>query len=398
MRGKRVAKEIVKPAVPKYHYESECVDGQGRIFHRGKIWYVDYGVDGRRKRFRASADKGEALKMLAALRTDIERAAFGFEKKKVVLFSDFAEEYKKIKSEARAVKSVEARVKHLVKHFKDTPLSKITPEMVEEYKQKRLKAKVRVPEGAPERTLKGSSVNRELATLKNMFNVALRQRRFRGENPASQVAFFAEQPRDYVLSREEVARLLEAADERLRKIILIALNTGLRRGEILTLKWSQVNFNDGVISFARTKSTMFHRVPMNSVVLEVLGSIEKKGDYVFPGRWGRGHISDYKKPFEIARAKAGLPELRFHDLRHCAGTYMAMAGVPLTTVQQILGHRDIKTTTRYINPNDDNRRKAVNALAVLFKDAGSSTASENAHDQDLNNHSADTAVALTSHN
>lgn len=100
---------------------------------------------------------------------------------KVVIFSDFAEEYKKIKSEARAIQSVEARVKHLAKHFKDTPLSKITPEMVEEYKQKRLRAKVKAPDGAPERTLKGSSVNRELATLKNMFNVALKQRRLRGE-------------------------------------------------------------------------------------------------------------------------------------------------------------------------------------------------------------------------
>ena len=121
MRVKRAVKKVVMPAVPKYHYDSECVAGQGRIFHRGNVWYVDYGVDGRRKRFRASADKGEALKMLAALRTDIERAAFGFERKKVVLFSDFAEEYKKIKSEARAIQSVEARVKHLVKYFKDTP-------------------------------------------------------------------------------------------------------------------------------------------------------------------------------------------------------------------------------------------------------------------------------------
>ena len=204
----------------------------------------------------------------------------------------------------------------------------------------------------------------------------MKQRRLKGENPVSPVSFYPEQPRDYVLSHEEVARLLEAADKKLKKIILIALNTGLRRGEILTLKWSQVNFADGVISFARTKSVLFHRVPMNSVVLDVLGSIERKGEYVFPGRWGRGHISDCKQPFETARAKAGLPELRFHDLRHCAGTYMAMAGVALTTVQQILGHRDIKTTSRYINPNDENRRKAVNALAALFRQSEDSSVPE----------------------
>ncbi|TFH40442.1 MAG: hypothetical protein E4H01_16560 [Lysobacterales bacterium] len=136
---------------------------------------------------------------------------------------------------------------------------------------------------------------------------------------------------------------------------------------------------------------------MNSVVLEVLGSIERKGDYVFPGRWGRGHISDYKKPFKIARAKAGLPELRCHDLRHCAGTYMAMAGVLLTTVQQILGHKDIKTTTRYINPNDENRRRAVNALATLFQ-VSAECASEADSPEVVQAHAADTRVLNLSHN
>ena len=95
--------------------------------------------------------------------------------------------------------------------------------------------------------------------------------------------------------------------------------------------------------------------------------LERKGEYVFPGRWGRGHLADCRKAFESARINAGLPELHFHDLRHCAGTYMATAGIPITTVQQILGHKDIRTTIRYINPNDENRRKAVNALAALFE-------------------------------
>lgn len=398
MRVKRAMKRIVKPKVSKYHYESECVAGQGRVFKRGKIWYVDFGVDGRRKRMSASGDKGEALKMLAAKRTDILRGTLGFEKKQVLLFSDFAEAYKKIKAETLSIRSVEVRVGHLVRFFRDIPMSKITPQMVEEYKQKRLKQKVKVAKDAPIRTVKGSSVNRELATLKNMFNVALRQRRFRRENPVSSVSFLPEQARDYVLSREEVGRLLEAADERLKKIILIALNMGLRKGEILSLKWSQINYNDGVISFARTKSIKFLRVPMNSVVLGVLESIERKGDYVFSGRWGRGHLSDSKQPFGAAREKAGLSELRFHDLRHCAGTYMAMAGVPLATVQQILGHRDIKTTTRYINPNDENRRKAVDALAALFKNSGGPADSENVLDIGPNKQSAETAVALTSHN
>ncbi|MEN6560103.1 MAG: site-specific integrase [Acidobacteriota bacterium] len=350
------------------------VPGQGRIYKRGKVWYIDFWVDGCRKREKASGLKDEALRSLAAKRTDVERGSLGFERKQALHFSGFAKEYEQIRAGTRSIRSVRGYIKHLASHFGEIPLSKITPEMVEAYKQKRMKQRIACKAGADgkprTRERKGSSVNRELAVLKNMFNVALKQHRLRGENPVKAVSFYAEQSRDYILNRDQVAALLEAADDTLRKIVLIALNTGLRRGEILGLRWSQVNFEDGVISFARTKSVKFLRVPMNSVVLSVLASIERKGDYVFAGRWGRGHLVDCKKAFEAARAKAGLPELHFHDLRHCAGTYMATAGIPLTTVQQILGHRDIRTTTRYINPNDENRRKAVNALAALFEDPG----------------------------
>jgi integrase len=378
------------------------VPGQGRIYRRGRVWYIDYWVDGRRKREKASGSKDEALRSLAAKRTDIERGALGFEKKQTLHFSDFSEEYIKIKSGARSLRSIRGYIKHLAGFFGETPLSKVTPEMVEAYKQKRMKQRIVCKaraDGKPKsRDRKGSSVNRELAVLKNIFSVALTQRRFRGENPVRGVSFYPEQARDYVLNQEEVGRLLEAADEELRQIVLIALNTGLRRGEILSLRWAQVSFEDGIISFARTKSVKFHRVPMNSIVAGVLTSIEKRGDYVFPGRWGRGHLADCKKAFEDAREKAGLPELHFHDLRHCAGTYMATAGIPLTTVQQILGHRDIRTTSRYINPNDENRRKAVNALAALFQDPGKSPGQEKTGTNVAQAERAETATAEVSRN
>jgi integrase len=329
---------------------------------------VDYWVDGFRKRERASGDKEMALSVLAAKRTDIERGELGFEKKQLLRFSSFAEEYKRIKASSRSICSIRGYIKHLSRFFGDLLLSKITPEMVEGYKQRRFKQKIRGQD--PKRTMKGSSINRELAVLKNIFSVALKQKRYRGDNPVRQVSYFPEQNRDYVLSKEEIGRLLEAAGGTLRKIILIALNTGFRKGEILSLRWNQVNFEEGIISFARTKSAKFLRVPMNQVVRDILAGIEKKGDYVFLGRGSQGHLFDCKKQFEAAREKAVLPGLRFHDLRHCAGTYMAAASVPLATIQQILGHQDIRTTMRYINPNDEGRRKAVSVLGALFADPG----------------------------
>ncbi len=340
------------------------VPGQGRIYKRGGIWYIDYGVDGQRKRERASRDKGEALRILAAKRTDVERGALGFEKKQIVHFSDFADEYLKIKAEKRSIRSLKGRIKQLKAAFGELPLSRVTPELVEQYKETRLKDKIGGKKAV--RTMKGPSVNRELAILKNLFNTAKRMKRFRGDNPVEGVSFFPEQSRDYVLSKEEIGRLLEAAGDPLRKIILIALNTGLRKGEILSLQWSQVNQDEKILYFARTKSAKFLRVPINTVVEEVLSGIERASDYVFPGRWGRGHLADSKKPFNAARKAAELPDLHFHDLRHCAGTYMAAAGVPLTTIQQLLGHRDVRTTTRYINTRDENFRKAADVLGALF--------------------------------
>jgi integrase len=355
---------------------SRSVPGQGRIYKRGAVWYIDYWVDGMRKREKASGDKQAALEALAAKTTDVKRGALGFEKKQVVHFSDFADEYLKIKAEKRSIRSIRGYVKHLKASFGELPLSRITPELVEQYKQKRLKDKIDGKKKTA-RTMKGPSINRELAILKNLFNVAKKMRRFRGEIPVESISYCPEQPRDYVLSKEEIGRLLAAAGESLKKIILIALNTGLRKGEILSLRWSQVNLDEKIISFARTKSVKFLRIPINAVVEGVLSSIERTGDYVFPGRWGKGHLADSKLPFNAARKAAGLPDLHFHDLRHCAGTYMAAAGVPLTTIQQILGHSDIRTTNRYVNPNDENRRKAVDALAAVFMNPQKSAGPEN---------------------
>ena len=378
--------------------QSIRVPGQGRIYKRGAVWYLDYWVDGLRKQERGSADKSEALEVLAARKTDALRGDMGFEKKQIVHFSDFSKEYEKVKiaSGMRSARSIKGYLKHLDGYFGQTPLSKVTPELVEAYRQKRMKQRVH---GRKEGSLmKGSSVNRELAILKNLFGMAARQKKFRGDNPVKGLSYHPEQPRDYVLSREEIGRLLAAADDQTRQIIMIALNTGLRKGEILGLRWGQIDFQEGIISFARTKSTKFLRVPMNAKVLQILSAIERKTDFVFPGRWDRGHLNDIKQEFGDARTKAGLPELHFHDLRHCAGTYMSAAGIPLTTIQQILGHRDIRTTTRYINANDENRRKAVNALASLFDEPAESAGQETPGTNVGQGHSEEHLTQALSHN
>ncbi len=376
--------------------QSIRIPGTGRIYKRGAVWYLDYWVDGCRKQERGSGSKEEALRILAARRSDAERGEVGFEKKKVVHFSDYAEEYLKIKAEKRSIRSIRGYIKHLKAFFGEVPLSRITPESVEQYKQKRLKDKVGGKKKST-RTVKGQSVNRELATLKCLFNTARKKKRFRGDNPVSDLGFYPEQARDYVLNKAEVGRLLDAAGEPLRKIILIALNTGLRKGEILGLRWSQVNANERVLMFTRTKSAKFLRVPMNPIVEGVLEGIERQGVYVFPGRWGRGHLVDCKKDFDAARKKAELPELHFHDLRHCAGTYWDQAGASLRTIQELLGHQDPRTTARYIN-TDEQRRKAVEAVAIRFGGPQESDGQKSPGTKAGQGQNAEDATVAVSHN
>lgn len=352
---------------------SANIEGVGRIYKRGKVWYLDLRHDGMRYRRRCGT-KAEAIKGLSTNHTDINRGELRFVKKQVVHFSDFAKEYLKIKAGARSIRSIRGYVKHLKDFFGELPLSRITPELVVQYQEKRFEDKIGGKKKAT-RTMAGSSVNRELATLKCLFNTARTLKRFHGDNPVSGVEFYPEQGRDRILSDEELGNLLAVAGEPLRKIILIALNTGFRKGEILSLRWSQVE--EGGFKLARTKSAKFLRVPVSPIAEEVLATIERRGEYLFPGRWGKGHLVDCKKEFDAARKKAKLSDFHFHDLRHSAATYMAAKGVPLTMIQAILGHQDPRTTGRYINYQVDDLRKAVGVLSARFSGLQSPEPAEN---------------------
>jgi len=218
--------------------------------------------------------------------------------------------------------------------------------------------------------VKTGTINRELACLKHMFTIAEKLGKFDDKNPVKQVEFFQE--RQYVmriLDREEIKRLIDAAADPLKSILIIALNTGMRKGEIFNLRWSDIDFIDHYIHIKKTKSNVMRKVPMNSLVAVTLKSIERKADFIFPSQWSKKqkHIRDVFGSFKNACKKAGINDLRFHDLRHTAATLMVTGGVDLATVSQILGHSTIQMTMKYAHPTPENKRKAVNVLASIFE-------------------------------
>jgi len=141
-----------------------------------------------------------------------------------------------------------------------------------------------------------------------------------------------------------------------------ALHTGMRKGEILNLKWSNVDFKNGVITVEKTKNDEIRKIPMNQRLTETLQGAKKvsKGDYVFSEN-GKPYL-DVKTGWWTALENAKIEGFRFHDLRHTFGSRLGMKGVDIRSIQELMGHKDIKMTLRYSHPTPEHKKRAVKML------------------------------------
>lgn len=331
-----------------------------RVYRRGEGWYLDVRYDGRRlrKKILGARTRTEADKALAAVRADILRGEFNFKQEKKILFKDFAKEYLVYaKINKRSWKRDQVSLKNLNAFFCRFLLSKINPKHIEDYKIQRIEQ------------VKPATVNRELALLKFMFSLAIKWRYVK-ENPVKEVKQFPERKIEMkILGRDILDRLIDKSCDHLRGIIILAINTGMRKGEILNLRWNDVDFDKLFLFIKTSKSGVSRKVPMNALVVDTLKKVKRESDYVFCNPVTKERIADVKTAYKAACRRAGIRDLRFHDLRHTAATYMVTGGVDLVTVAEILGHADIKMTMRYAHPTPENKQKAVNVLAAVFSEA-----------------------------
>lgn len=154
--------------------------------------------------------------------------------------------------------------------------------------------------------------------------------------------------------------------DHLKPMVLLSLNTGMRRGELFDLKWSAVNFDTKIITVRgdTTKTSDTRHIPMNKEAASVLESWKKqstKFQYVFPSRGG-GRFDDVKSAWLKLLERAQITEFRWHDMRHDFASKLVMAGVPLNTVRDLLGHSDIKMTLRYAHLAPGTKAAAVELL------------------------------------
>jgi integrase len=266
-------------------------------------------------------------------------------------------------------------VKRLATAFSGKRLTEITPADIERYKMLR-QASVDSHGHYP----KPATINRELACLKAMFNVARKgllhlPGGMPNDNPVSSVKFFEEHNiRDRILTAEEFQRMLDASPEYLKPILHCAYYTGMRRGELLALTWDKVDLKAGFIRLkdTDTKTDEARKIPIGRELREVLRrlpvAVDAQGQrvpYVFTRNGQR--LQSIKRVFMRVRQETGITNTVFHDFRHTATTNLRRAGVDTLTTMKITGHKTMAVFTRY-NTIDEHDLKAAQRRMDTYMD------------------------------
>jgi integrase len=360
------------------------VEKAGKLYVR--VCYTDQ-LGQRRELMRRAKDRKHARELKKQLVKQLENSAEGNQRAELdgqrMTFRQLAERYEAVKlipaqyvgdrkvAGLRSFETPKRQLRQLVAHFGNARIRSITHSQVDDYRLKRLSEKLKI-----------SSANRELALLRSIFNFGKREgfiSRTPFEMGAPLISAADETKRDRVLSRNEEERLLLAlSDERrlhIRALTVAALDTGARKNELLTLRWSDLNIEGCVITLRalNTKTARARQVPISSRLkdeLQRIGEVSEPDSndaLVFSNR-------NFKWLWLAALSEAGVADFRFHDLRHTFASRLAHSGLSISELAALLGHTQIQTTLRYANPTAETIQKATGILNAL--NAGDSDKAE----------------------
>jgi integrase len=329
-----------------------------KLRQRNGRWYLRLWINGRRMELATGeADYDKALLKTSEVVKRATRLAHVGTEKVPITFAELAEEYRpfaeRTKSES-SLRSEKCTMKKLLEYFGSRKLTQIAPYDVERYMLKRGK------EVSP------STVNRSYALISHMLNKAVDWGYIK-DNPCRRVKPFKEPPgRVRYLSGSERVRLLDACSGMLKDVVLTALLTGMRKGELMSLTWDDIDFERGEIILTRTKNNERRIIPVGKDLLLVLQRLHNErphAHYVFSKPDGRPY-GNWRKAFETACVQAGIKNFRFHDLRHTFASYLAMAGHSAFTIQRLMGHKTIVMAQRYTHLSQAHLRDAVDQLGA----------------------------------
>jgi len=350
-----------------------------RINKKGeKEYYFRFKIDGHEyyKTVKEATSKSDAEKAEAVVKSDLLRGTYSLAegRKGTMLFAKLVEKYKEYaKNNKRIWKTEQGKVDRIAEYFKGKRLKDITPAVIEEFKTYR---KNSISKRGT--ITSGATVNRDLALIKRMFSIAVNNG-YIDINPAlnCKVPMFQENNEIIrYLSNEEEQNLIQACTGEyyyLKPIILTALQSGLRYGELINLKWNEnIDLKNCLITLTKdmTKSKKKRCIPISSILLEEYEKLSKKktGDYLFANPKTGKPYGTIRKAWITVKAKAKIdPEFRFHDLRHSFATKLMDNNVNVGVIKDLLGHSTLNITQKYAHAKDNTKRMAVEVLAVGYK-------------------------------
>ncbi len=365
-----------------------------KLEYLARLVYKDATTGNRKERSRSASSSAEAKRILKELeneflaggQTAIESHAMTFGdlvkhcKETRYCEAQFDDEGRKIMG-VRGTDTVESHIKALSTFLGVVKLRDIKVATLRAYRKKRLLSMNRKGD-----RLSVSTVNREMSTLRAMLNEAaindwIMVNPFSKVRAGELISIADERKRETILTPSEEDSLLEACSgesrRHLKALVIAALDTGARQGELFQLRWSDVDFKEGVIkniTSYKGKTVQRREVPLTARLRSTLLDLkQKRGTASFRRSRKTGAkpdkslvfsiTSNVQRSWEAARAEAKLPHLRFHDLRHTAATRLAQK-MQLALVGQVLGHSDPKTTHRYVN----HTREIINHAADILDD------------------------------
>lgn len=353
-----------------------------RVGKTSKVFYLRRKVDGKTERIKVGpypdTTVEQARRRAAELNAEIAKgrnpADIKRDARKETAFADFWNEYidrySRIHKRPASVREDEKIYsKHLCR-FGSKKLSSITRADVQRMHHD-------IGKTAP------TMANRAVAHLRAALNVARDWGYLLGANPCESIKLYRETARDRFIQQDELPRfwqaLLDEPDRNIVDFVMIALLTGQRRSNVQAMRWDEVSFERAEWRIEDTKNHVPLVVPLLPEVVQLLRERQTftTGRWVFPGTGRTGHLVEPKKAWRRVLDRAGISNLRIHDLRRTMGSAMAAAGVNTVTTARTLGHKTLSASLRYQQLGTDPRRAAIEAGgSAILANAGAKPTAE----------------------
>lgn len=332
------------------------------LFKRGRVWWTGFYVEG--KRYQSSTgvtNRRIAETIEQKLKTEAQLAYFNIAiTDPNVTFSELAKEFQE---KAKTSIFHRGRLVFLERFFGEMPVIRITKNTVTEYRIARQQASPR---------LKDSTLNRDIAVIRRILFWAQEQGRI-AQNPLARIGMVRERrTKKPIITIEHEQKLLAVAKPHLREMIVAALDSGLRRGELFKQSWKDIDLAHGVLYVSKSKTAEgeAREIPMTKRLKELLAAKAAKMEHLSgPVFTFQGHaVTDLKRSWETAQRDAKLSvRYRFHDLRHAFATRLMLAGVIQDVRMALMGHEPRTVHWGYTHVELTAKREAIRKLEMWRK-------------------------------